>query len=182
MEHIILSILICHLESREELLAPLLAELEKQAEGDHVEINVISDNGEITIGKKRNDLLLTAKGEYIAFIDDDDWVSPDYISSIITALETKPDCVGIEGTMQTNLGDTVFKHSIDYQGWYTGADAYYRTPNHLNPVKRQIASKIGFPDLMFGEDRRYSEKLRKDLHTEVYIDHPIYLYRKEFPV
>jgi hypothetical protein len=182
MEHIVLSILICHLLDRKDILHYLYNDLKSQCINLPVEIIVAGDNGEISIGTKRNKLLFEAKGEYIAFVDDDDSVSPDYISSIIKALESKPDCVGIEGVMQTNLGDAVFKHSIEYQGWYTGADAYYRTPNHLNPIKKTIAQAIGFPDMMFGEDQRYSEALRRSLSTEVYIDHPIYFYKKEFQV
>jgi len=181
MEQTILSILICHLFDREESLRSLVNDLKSQSINLPVQILIKGDQGKISIGAKRNELLLSAKGEYIAFVDDDDSVSSDYVSSILEALKSKPDCVGIEGVMQTNLGDAMFKHSIDYQGWYTGPDAYYRTPNHLNPVKKTIAQSIGFPDMMFGEDQRYSEALRRSLRTEVYIDHPIYFYKKEFP-
>lgn len=181
MERPLLSILICHVYDRAETLKTLLDELHKQIEGHQVEILVEGDDRKITIGEKRNTLLYKAKGEYIAFIDDDDFVSNDYISSIINALQSKPDCVGIEGRMETNLGIAIFKHSISYQGWYTGIDGFYRTPNHLNPVKKSIAEKIGFPTIMFGEDQRYSEALRRALKTEEYIDHPIYIYKKEFP-
>jgi cellulose synthase/poly-beta-1,6-N-acetylglucosamine synthase-like glycosyltransferase len=164
------------LNERTESLKKLLDKLESQAIGLPVQILVEGDNGEMSIGAKRNKLLFAAKGDYVSYVDDDDMVSDDYIPAILSALETKPDCVGIEGMMHTNLGIAKFKHSIEFQGWYTGADAYYRTPNHLNPIKKSIAQSIAFPDQMFGEDQRFSEALRRALRTEVYIDHPIYFY------
>jgi len=180
MEHPQLSILICHLISRAEQLAALRAKLDSQNDG-RVEILVAGDNGEITVGAKRNDLLFRAAGDYVAFVDDDDDVSDDYIPAILKAVETKPDCAGIEGILKSNLGNAIFRHSIQFQGWYTGEDGFYRTPNHLNPVRRAIAQSIGFPAQSFGEDQLYSDALRRRLRTEVYIDHPIYFYNKEYP-
>lgn len=159
-----------------------MTSLNAQAAGKPVEILVNGDNGEVSIGNKRNQLLYSAKGDYVAYVDDDDMVSEDYVDAILKAAESKPDCVGIEGVMDSNLGAAAFKHSIQFQGWYTGTDAYYRTPNHLNPIKRSIAQKIGFPDMMFGEDQLFSHALKRSLKTEVYIDHPLYFYKKEFPI
>lgn len=178
MEHPTLSILICHLKSRKEMLDRLLLRLSMQTVGRSVEIKVDGDDGEKTIGRKRNDLLFSAKGEYVAFIDDDDDVSDDYVSSILAAIETKPDCVGIEGIYEDGHIKAPFKHSIQFQGWYTGTDAFYRTPNHLNPVKTSIAQQVGFPSKNFGEDHLYSDAIRRGLKTEVYINHPIYFYKK----
>ena len=182
MEHspIILSILICSLEARGELLFALLAELNKQMENrKDIEILVETDSGEMTVGTKRNTLLSRAQGEYICFIDDDDSIAPNYILSIMKALEKYPDCVGIEGVLRTTGNpDLLFKHSIQFQGWYTGVDAFYRTPNHLNPVKRKIAIEIGFPCKDFGEDHWYSNAIQQRIKTEEYINYPIYIYNK----
>jgi cellulose synthase/poly-beta-1,6-N-acetylglucosamine synthase-like glycosyltransferase len=158
-----------------------MVSLNAQSTGKPVEILVNGDNGNISVGTKRNLLLYSAKGDYVAYVDDDDMVSEDYIDSILKAVESKPDCVGIEGKLESNMGTFIFRHSIQFQGWYTGSDGFYRTPNHLNPIKRSIAEKIGFPDKMFGEDQLFSHALRRALKTEVYIDHPVYFYKKEFP-
>ena len=182
MEHPQLSILICHLKNRGEIFKILHEKLTKQiTTPGSVEIIVAEDNGDISIGAKRNKLLSWAIGDYVAFVDDDDDVSDDYVSSILSAVVTSPDCVGIEGILKSNFGDMLFRHSIQFQGWYTGVDAFYRTPNHLNPVKRGIAQSIIFPDIQFGEDQRYSDYLQKMLKTEIYIGHPIYFYRKDYP-
>ena len=44
------------------------------------------DNKKRSVGEKRQDLLNLAKGQYLVFIDDDDRISDDYISSIIQAM------------------------------------------------------------------------------------------------
>lgn len=182
MEHtpVILSILICSLESRLKYLNGLLQKIDLQIDesGENIEVICETDRGESSIGTKRNSLIAKASGEYVCFIDDDDDISDDYIKCIVGALKSKPDCVGIEGKLISLSGESIFRHSIQFQGWYTGSDAYYRTPNHLNPVKRNIAVMVGFPISNFGEDHWYSNGLRQALKTEEYIGHPIYFYNK----
>jgi glycosyltransferase involved in cell wall biosynthesis len=149
---------------------------------NEVEILVLSDNRQETTGKKRQKLLEMAKGEYIAFIDDDDAVSDYYIEKIMEGIKTKPDAIGIRLTHYIDgklLGNTI--HSIKYNGWENipgkdGIWTFTRCPNHLNPVKRKLALKAGFPDKTYEEDKEYSYALRKYLKTEYMVDYPIYFY------
>lgn len=176
-ENPLLSILICSLNARKVMLDSIVSKLSGQCKGK-VEIVVDSDNGEKVVGKKRNDLIAAARGEYVVFVDDDDDVSDDYVQKILAALRTRPDCVGMEGIITVGDASSLFKHSIEYCGWYTGIDGYYRTPNHLNPIRRSIAVAVGFPSsVQFGEDQRYSEAIVKHLKTEKYIEGPIYFYK-----
>jgi len=172
-----LSILICALTSRTRLLERLLRLLQAQRTPE-IEILTSTDSGQLTTGTKRNHLLNQASGEYIAFIDDDDLVSDDYISKILEAIKTNPDCCGIEGliTFKRKSITRKFIHSIKYGFWYTNDNVYYRYPNHLSPVRRELALQVKFPDQTVGEDRVYSDKLFPLLQTEVYIDGPIYYY------
>jgi len=156
-----LSILICTLETRKALFDVLLAELKKQSKGYKVEILSDCDNGEQTIGAKRNKLLQKAKGDYICYIDDDDWVDSEYISKIMEALERNPDCVQLIGVMNTNGFNTVrFDHSINYGVYSNHNGIYYRPPNHLNPIRREIAQKFDFPESDFGEDTDWALQIR----------------------
>ena len=178
------SILICSLDSRKDFLDRLLHCLTPQVQySDDVEIIVELDDGTMSIGAKRNKLLKRAKGEYIAFIDDDDLVSSTYVHKVLKALSTKPDCVGIHLLHFENGHQRGFTyHSLDYKTWYEcsettlGTKLYYRNPNHLNPVKRVHALATGFPEISMGEDKDYSERLLRHLHTEVYIREPLYFY------
>lgn len=171
-----LSILICHLPERARELGLLLDSLQRQTS---LCVEILTDDaprGE-PVGRKRNRLIDKAKGEYLCFIDDDDEVSGDYISSILSAIRKNPDCVGIEGIIQAQGKNMIFRHSIEFAGWYTGADAYYRTPNHLNPIRSDIVKRVRFrDDLSFGEDQDFSYRIKPFLKTEEYIDRPIYFY------
>jgi len=110
-------------------------------------------------------------------------VSSDYVSRILTATSSKPDCVGIH---LLYFADGVLAgfayHSMKYTSWHetrdesTGYVHYYRNPNHLNPVRREHAVRCPFPDASFYEDRAYSMQLRDYLRTEEYIVEPIYCY------
>ncbi|SCM92825.1 Uncharacterized protein BWINRASL_01028 [Bacillus mycoides] len=47
--------------------------LYEQAQNKPVEILVLLENKKRTTGEKRNILVEQAKGEYVAFVDDDEW-------------------------------------------------------------------------------------------------------------
>lgn len=160
------------------LLARLRAVLDPQIT-DEVEVLVNSDSGEMSIGDKRNALLKAATGDYVAFVDDDDLVRTTYVKQILAALSTNPDCVGIEGVMTINGNlqqGRLFIHSLRYRSWFEKDGVYYRNPNHLSPVKRELALQVGFPAINHGEDHDYSKRLLALLNTEVYINGPIYHY------
>jgi glycosyltransferase involved in cell wall biosynthesis len=171
-----LSLLVCSLESRQRELRRLKSCLQPQLT-DAVELLVNIDRGQKTIGQKRNELLEEASGDYIAYIDDDDLVADDYVEKVLAATASEPDCCGMEGIITFN-GENPrrFVHSLRYREWFERDGVYYRNPNHLSPVKRELALKIGFPDKNYWEDRDYSARLLPLLHREVYIDGPIYYY------
>jgi len=193
MPNTLLSILICGLEERVEQHNALCQAIREMASDQPVEVLSHIDNREMPTGEKRNKLMERAQGEYIAFVDDDDSVSSDYIDSICAALATRPDAVGIEGVIiyipptisvdGSTIAQAPFIHSIECGGWYAGGDGvFYRTPNHLNPVRRDIALSVRFnPFLYVGEDSDYSKRLAPRLKTEVMIDTgPIYFYKYDW--
>ena len=81
---IVLSILIPTMPKRLGLLKRLLNVLNPQVT-DEVEILTHSDDGRIPTGRKRNDLIKQAQGQYVVFIDDDDIVADTYVSDILKA-------------------------------------------------------------------------------------------------
>ena len=183
MAHKQLSILICSITERAKLLHRLLVHLKVQM-SDEVEIITEIDNREMTIGEKRNKLLLRASGAYVAFIDDDDLVSDDYISKILAAIKTNPDCCSLQGEIEHMMGPKnakkmqtdIFKHSIEYDHWFSNNGIYYRCPNHLNAIKRSIALQVGFACKNMGEDYDFSTRVFSLLKTEEKIDGTIYYY------
>ncbi len=178
-----LSILIPTLTARRPLLARLLMHIEKQLTQyrafNIVEVLVSEDQGQVSIGTKRNELLRTAKGEYCAFVDDDDRISPFYISLLLKAVQTNPDVCSLKGIIDFD-GRTrkIFLHSIKYTGWYEKNSVLYRSPNHLNCIKTSIARIIMFPEISHGEDKQYSDRLLASglLKTEATINDTLYYY------
>ena len=82
-----LSILIPTLNSRSCQLKSMVDELNYQIQGKPVQLIWFGDNKSITTGEKRNNLLSMAKGDFISFVDDDDKIAPNYISTLLNAIE-----------------------------------------------------------------------------------------------
>lgn len=175
-----LSILLATTTDRRAMFHDLYAELQKQIKGLPVELKVIEDRKQISIGKKRDNLLKMATGDYIVFFDSDDMPYPDYVESILKALESNPDCVGFKIHMTTN-GEKpqTCCHSLRYKKWAERKDGYdyVRNCTHFNPVKRELALQVGFEDIRFGEDRIYSDKITQLCRREVFIDKKLFHYR-----
>jgi glycosyltransferase involved in cell wall biosynthesis len=137
----------------------------------------------MTIGDKRNRLIQMATGKYIAFIDDDDMIHRDYLRVILRSLELDPDVVGIVGeiTMRVPNRGTMkrrFYHTIANSVYRTSQRGYERPPNHLNPMKRDIAAKFEFVDKSHGEDTDWAMRIckAKVLQSEVMNDNILYYY------
>lgn len=164
---------------RAEKLANLRSMLDGQLTA---KVEVITDMSmSYNIGVKRNKLLSLASGKYIVFIDDDDHISYDYVAKILEACGTDCDCIGISGIITTNGGNEMPWHiSKDFGTWFERGNVYYRTPNHISPVKRELALKAGFPETSFGEDYEYSMRLLPYLLVETKIKGILYHYKYEF--
>jgi hypothetical protein len=176
MEYPLISILVCRLVGREELFNNLMRILRPQLK-DIAEVIDFPDTGTIAVGEKRNRLLSMATGEYSCFVDDDDTVTDDYVSLITAALSEKPDCTELRGKIFYNNEWREFRHSIKYCGWYENEGIFYRTPNHLNAIRTDIAREVGFCATMsVGEDWDYSQRILPMLRTEGAINKPIYIY------
>ena len=175
-------ILIATVPNRAESLARIVAELERQIqEVAPNEIQVVSycENFTMTLGRKRSIMIDDSKADYVCFVDDDDMVSEDYVSLIWEAMQSGPHVIGLQGRLfNDGVPEMPFYHSRKYRKWYQDKEAYYRNPNHLNPIQRRIAKRIGYLDITYGEDANYSVRLGRSGHvrTEVYIEKEIYFY------
>jgi glycosyltransferase involved in cell wall biosynthesis len=142
-------------------------------------IEVLCDaSPEKPVGTKRNDLIAQAKGEYVVFIDDDDKIAQDYISSIMEAIDQGPDAVGFRGYMTTN-GQRRVDFEIRKGHPYGVQDGkILRWHNHICPIKREIASQFRFPEVSYGEDYAWSKLINDSglIQTEVFIDKDLYHY------
>ena len=182
----LLSILIPTTQSRMNMTMSLVDSILDQIErGNYVgliEIIPLWDQGEKSIGTKRNELIQMAKGKYIAFVDSDDDLAKNYIELLMDGIAKGVDCCSLRGIFtQDGQDPQFFEHSIKYEYWSTTDNAikYERPPNHLNCIKKEIANQFKFPEIMHGEDRIWSEAIKVSglIKTEHYIDSVLYHYK-----
>jgi intein/homing endonuclease len=128
------------------------------------------------------------------FIDDDDDIAPDYISSVISTLYANPtaDCIVFD-CITTMNGDksnqTYSKYSIDYEYIQvqepgpnpidpTGRIAFQwrGKPAHTMIYKSEIAKKHIYINQNYGEDVDWVKRACLEIKNEVRIDKVLYYY------
>lgn len=182
----LLSILMPTLESRRGQCDRLQGELERQiaqVSGEQaVEILTLRDDGSGAVGAKRNQLISEANGRFVVFVDDDDWVSQNYVAKILEAIQQQEqaDCISFAGEI-TFRGKYPRKmiHSVRFKEWHYSGGEYLRPPCHITPVRRDIAARYPFAEVDFAEDMDWTLRMSRDaaLASEAVIDDVLYFYR-----
>lgn len=153
-------------------LEKLPAELQKE-----VEIIYLIDNKTIMLGDKRNLMVEMANGKYISFVDCDDRVSDDYISSLLDAINFDTDSIVFLAEVSLNGNPPkICRYSKDYRQDYNTDTEYHRLPNHIPCIKKEVSKKVSFPSLKRAEDAGYAKLLKKYLFTEHKIEKVLYYY------
>ena len=189
-------ILIVSQRSRHEFLSQLLCQLERQIAAlglnrfDQVDVSIhVDETGKwmgqaAEIGDMRERMRQQSTGEYINFVDDDDLISGDYVSSILPLLDGV-DQVGFEVECfcdHNKLG--VASHSIIHKGWSQTNGRYGMDPmkfcrdiSHLNPMRRDLALAVPMSGGI-GEDCRWANDMRTRgiVKTENFIPRSLYWY------
>lgn len=180
-----LNILICSLPERSQQLERLTRSIDRQIEPFKGDVAYVVNSAvkHIPTGTKRNQLISNTNAEYFVFIDDDDTIDDQYLSLIMTAIESKPDVVTFNGHMTTNgasLVDFIIKLHEKYEARKDADNItrYYRFPNHICVMRREAVQSVKFPDIWQGEDYKWAKEIhdRKLLKTEVHIDKNLYHY------
>lgn len=179
----ILSILTPAVPSRLPQLAKLCEEIEGQIGSLPVEHLVLLDNKRRTVGEKRDALLRMARGKYVAFVDDDDWIAepayeraildgqgrkvamvaypgPGYVEALLAAAEQDPDVITFrqEAIINEVSGEIVFGLGNRNEPWVAGGTAR-RNAWHVCAWRRALAVLSKFPATSYGEDWAYAERL-----------------------
>lgn len=161
---------------RVEKLKELLEVLEPQITKE-IQLIVLYNNFEKSLGDLRQQIVEQAKGEYISFIDDDDMVPDDFCKTILPHLNGKNDYIGFKVAFFNNgVRRKPVYHSLRYRDWSEDDKGYYRDITHLNPLKRSIALQGTFKGGP-GEDISWANQLRGKAKKEHFIDREMYEYR-----
>jgi len=174
----------CRRKKREALLAELKGQIERYRLNKTVAPRCYLDNGEESLGAKRNSLLFNATADYVAFVDDDDRVAPDYVPSLVEAIYgVSPDVVTFR-TKRTVDGDESTAETLIYDLAQRGipteqSDIHLLPPNHLCVWRTDIARRMKFADdLEYGSDQVWWKALllARAAQTQRHIPRTLYHY------
>ena len=145
-----------------------------------VEHLIFSDNRQRSIGAKRQALVNIARGQYIAFVDDDDDIGDSYVASLLQAAQTGADVITfLQGATYTGKQSVV-----DFQlgqgdhgfvpGGITNRDAW-----HVNAWRRSRVAHCQFGESNYGEDLVWCQQARRMAQTTVHIPKILHYYRHD---
>lgn len=186
---IVLSVLIPSIPEHKEKLTILLNELIKQVDAlkeNHSilgEVEIVYDDskrfldGGLSIGKKREALVNKAVGRYLCFCDCDDWVSPNYIETLVRLCLRNADVVTFRNFSRLDNYWMLVDMSINYPNDEANPNFTVRRKCwHICPIKSEYAKMYKFPDINHGEDAQWLDNVLSHCTTEVHTDQILHMY------
>lgn len=147
-----------------------------------VEIIINSDqkflDGGPSIGAKRQALLSNAKGDYVAYLDDDEDIAPNYVESLLRLCKQDQDVCTFRAMMklETFWGIVDMRLSYKVNDQATPEHTMRRPPWHTCPVRREYAKLYRFNDKNNAEDFEWFEKVLSHCTTEAHTDKILFQY------
>lgn len=178
-----LSILTPSIPSRLEKAVALSEEIQRQAAEigtDEVEHLIFTDNRRRTIGAKRQALVDIARGEYVAFVDDDDRICSEYLANLLKGVRSGADVVTFEQDAWYNgqHSRVVFQLGQGDGLWepngVTGRDAW-----HVCAWRRSLVRHCQFEESNYGEDAVWCRQARQLARNSVHIDKVLHEYHHD---
>ena len=158
----------------------LAAAISEQIGSAPVEHLVLFDNRARSIGAKRQALVDIARGQYLAFVDDDDDVSEDYVSSLLKAAETGADVITFRQRAIYNGLESEVHFGINNQdGPFKPGGITLRAPWHVCAWKRDRIADCLFSFTNYGEDLAWCLQARRRASTAHHIDAVLHTYRHD---
>ena len=179
-----LSILTPSIPTRLHKVGKLASEIQQQirshqAEGE-VEHLIFTDNRARSIGAKRQALVDIARGEYVAFVDDDDWIRPEYVSELLRGISSGADVVTFrqEAVVNGKKSTVHFELGKGNQGFNPGGITQ-RDAWHVCAWKRSKVKNCRFLENNYGEDEVWNVQARQKVRTTYHVPQVLMEYHHD---
>ena len=157
------TIMIPTIVGRETTLYTLLESIEDRKKricpSLKIEVRLSVDNREKKVGTKRQELLMSAKGKYISFVDDDDLVTDSYFEDALATIQGNYHVCRLRGQMNQYTFTHSLQNTLDKP--MCEGDVFLRPPNHLNVMLSDIGKLFSFKDAVRGEDLDWTIRLAR---------------------
>lgn len=123
-----------------------------------------------------------AKGEYVTFIDSDDWVAPNYLSSLYKLIQDYNVSISACNVYRLKEGDTLYDDN-DFKSLFLPFEQlmprffkyeFWGFPGKL--YLRSVLEKLTFPNATIGEDYYVMAQLFNKERQIAYTEEPLYFY------
>jgi glycosyltransferase involved in cell wall biosynthesis len=187
-----LSILIPTLFTRRLQFNRITEKLMKQINENNYEkeIEIIAhyDNKTVGLSEKRTNMLLTSCGEYIAFLDDDDDISDNYIKLIMKTIKENNNIDVITFKQHCNIDGKKFnlvssiKYDLNMNNYDKKSNTYFRYPWIWCVWKSNKVKDLIFEDPTarknYGEDGNWLKKIKEtdEITKEICLDEVLHYY------
>lgn len=155
---------------------------EKYAQADH-RIRLIRQTNR-GVSAARNTCLRESRGEYLTFVDSDDWVEPQYLESLLSTCQKYQ--VPLSACNHWIEGEK--KKRVCFSGQPTCVfsarqaceNVLYHRPPDVSPwgklYRRQVLAQICYPEGKYYEDTYCIADILLQAEKMVYLDQPLYHY------
>lgn len=175
------------LTERHEGTSRMMRALNAQTKGrDDVELLILVDNYATSTGEKRNRLIDLAKGDFLAMVDDDDMLSPDYVPEIMAAIDRDPETDVIVFNSDMFVRGKLFattRWGLEYDAKdEIESKTLYRPACHFCCWRREFIKDVRFSDDYRGSDAVWINRLTQKIHDhdlavkQQRIDQSLYSY------
>ena len=159
----------------------------KQYEG---RIQIVENDTNQGQGARRNQGMKLAKGEYIYFVDSDDWIESKTIEELVNqAVKTDADLVRFNGKAFSEGGVTLeregqynFSHQLEHQKVYTGDDLLDKNRRSFSAspclylIKKSVIDQhnLYFLEGVLHEDEYFTTRLFISIESMTYLNKAYY--------
>ena len=178
------SILIPAITERLNQLRTLCEELENQIAASKQDVEIVSvvDNRKVSVGRKRQSVLDASHGHFVAFVDDDDWIMPNYVERITSAIMANKDLSVVTFNNISYINQNppaIVEMRLGNPNEPYRVGGFKRAAWHVCAWNVNVAKHCRFPDHSYGEDWAWAEQCNALAKTEHHIPEILHVYRHD---